>query len=121
MAYKRKMNEEMKKEYSMEHLRPIHQDNEQTGPRAKGGRKRRDKSVKNAHIKIYNQAKQPPPSKHGKKNSVTSWDSAPGKIPKKTAHTIATSDDVSEQLKRLTRRESEENEENQAETSNVQT
>ena len=82
MAYKRKLNDEQKNQHSLEHLRPL-----QPEPKTKVDKKRRDKSIKNAHIKVYNQAQRSSasPSKHGKKNSGASWDSTtPGKLPAKT-------------------------------------
>ena len=79
----------------------------------KADRKRREEVIKNAHLKIYNQAsKKPISTKHMPKSSIMSTENVISKAPlankRDTNATIATSDNVSEQIKRLTRKEESE-------------
>ena len=76
-------------------------------------KKKRDEQLKNAHIKVYNQAKKPLAAKHGVKNSISSWTDIEEnkKVPPhkhNTQNTLTTSDNVSEQIKKLTKKDSEE-------------
>ena len=84
----------------------------QKDKKSKAEKKKQEELVKNAHLKIYNQVKKPFVGKHGGKNSISSWTDYEERkaVPNKhtTQNTLTTSDNVSEQIKKLTKKDSQE-------------